>query len=244
VTIKSVLGRLLRRRPGVSEPWPLFGTLINISSMPLTRRDRERIRAAETQDRERTGARVTRYGNGCKSMAIKPIRLQRETMLKKLLLAGAAVIACAGTARAADCQLAAAALFPNTLDAFENVLRERFYQKCMAGQLPQQRAVAPQPKSRPIVYDCHFGKCSTDFLVSTVRNPDNTFTVNTRIEYDCSGSGKPCPPNLPTRDQYKVRCVAPGFVEYGDGTRVSEPEADPPHATRPAHDLWFAVCNP
>jgi hypothetical protein len=98
---------------------------------------------------------------------------------------------------------------------------------------------APQ---QPFIHDCHFGACSDQYIVSTTKTPDSTLTVKTKSVWDCRNArDTSCTGEVEYQD-FKVRCAAPGYVEY-PGQRVPEPEADPPHATQVQKALWTAVCN-
>jgi hypothetical protein len=76
-------------------------------------------------------------------------------MIRTLLLAGAAMTLVAATQPAAAnddarCRLAAAAVWPNTADAFENDMRAQTYALCMQRQpAPKPAKVTPPPDTAP-----------------------------------------------------------------------------------------------
>lgn len=79
----------------------------------------------------------------------------------KQALTAAALIAALGTAGAAhadptaDCRLAAAAIWPNTLDAFENEMRQQAYFSCMSQRQPAAPTMSrPHLPSRPTPKAC------------------------------------------------------------------------------------------
>jgi hypothetical protein len=84
--------------------------------------------------------------------------------LKTLTASAAVLLALVGTAQAQVnwgdkdyCRLASANVWPNILDAFENEMRSRTYQACMAGHpLMQNPAQSPpsQPADSPAVQAC------------------------------------------------------------------------------------------
>jgi len=99
--------------------------------------------------------------------------------------------------------------------------------------------------------DCFMGECFREFIVSISRGKPGLVTARTRIEHYC---GAPNPSEcaaierdmraLPGEASYKIQCGSPGgYVEWPDGRRVSEPDPDPPHATRAARQLWTAICS-
>lgn len=99
--------------------------------------------------------------------------------------------------------------------------------------------------------DCFMGECFREFIVSLRRERSGLVTARTRIERYCGASSPgECAAierdmrALPDEAKYKIQCGNPdGYVEWPDGRRVSEPDPDPPHATRAARQLWTAVCS-
>jgi hypothetical protein len=118
---------------------------------------------------------------------------------------------------------------------------------------PQVTGVDPiqaPTKGQPAAADCFMGECFREFVASLATESAGLILVQTRIERYCGlPDQRQCAPleqdmrTLPNQASYKVKCgKTGGYVEVADGNRVSEPEPNPPHATRSIRQLWWVVC--
>jgi hypothetical protein len=100
----------------------------------------------------------------------------------------------------------------------------------------------------PAAEDCFMGECFKEYLVSVHKNRSGLITARTRVEFYCAPGFPDCDPNKQPESRVSdVLCKIPGgYIESvmpAGGQRVSEPDPDPPHATKSAKELWTSVCK-
>jgi hypothetical protein len=107
----------------------------------------------------------------------------------------------------------------------------------------------PEPPYVPrVIADegCFMGECFREFIVSLNKEKSGLAIVKTRVEHYCDTANtiSKCVAAEPDKAEYKIQCKSPGgYVEGANGSRVPEPDPNPPHAGWAARDLWTSVCH-
>ena len=110
----------------------------------------------------------------------------------------------------------------------------------------QGQAPKPAPSSadeRPAASDCFMGECFKDFIVLKTEKNSGVFEVKVRTE-TYNDPPKPGSGSAPSFETVEASCrPGNGYIQRPGRERLKEPEADPPHSTRAAKQLWEAVCG-